>query len=155
MDRGLYGGVQKHVGCLLLRFSPPHDAASEVRTAAFVSLNGGSTLQGTAHRGSSYSASLCVSCLAPTLDVTETRFSGYGDHRHYRRHKGRALQPEICVYLAPRTVASVRPRLLDPPSYLGPWSSTPWASPMRTFTNHGRLPPRGLPVEAISTVPTL
>ena len=110
---------------LPVRFSRSRDAAGEVRTAAFVSLNGGLTVQGTAHRGSLHPASLCVPCLTPTLNVTETQFYGYGNHSNCRLHKGHAFQPEICAYLAPRTFASTQLSLLDPPSCLGPWSSTP------------------------------
>ena len=91
MDRGLYGGMCKHIIRLPLRFSRSRDAAGEMRTAVFVYLNGGLTLQGTAHRGSLHPASLCVSCLAPTLNVTEIRFHSYRDHQPYRRHKGHAF----------------------------------------------------------------
>ena len=118
-----YNDACKDVRYLPLRSSRLRDVSFDVPSAAFVCLIGARLCRGqTACRGCSHSASLCVSCLAPTLDVTETRFHGYRDHQHRRRHKGRASQPEICAYLAPRTVASVQLSLLGPPSCLGPWN---------------------------------
>ena len=102
------------MSCLPLLFSRSRDAAGEVRTAAFVYLNGGLTLQGTAHRSSLHSASFCVSCLAPTPGVAETLSYGYRDHRRYRQHKRHHSECEIRVYVALRIDASVQLGLMDP-----------------------------------------
>ena len=84
-----YNGACKDVRYPPLRSSRLRDVSFDVPSAAFVCLIGVRLCRGqTACRGCSHSASLCVSCLAPTLDVIAILLYGYGDDRRYRHQQG-------------------------------------------------------------------
>ena len=110
-----YNGACKDVRYPPLRSSRLRDVSFDVPSAAFVCLIGVRLCRGqTACRGCSHSASLCVSCLAPTPGVAETLSYGYRDHRRYRQHKRHHSECEIRVYVALRIDASVQLGLMDP-----------------------------------------